>query len=119
MANKGKSGLNTVSLLSGESQGSTTIVDKPSMSSSQSSNPSGNSRVVAFMKDLDKMQNQQLYYAKKIEEEKKRSQKLDALIETARSEEMLLIERTRNGDVLKHEDKVQQKSISRYAILIN
>lgn len=66
-----------------------------------------------FLKELDKLQDQQMLYAKKLEKEKRKKQKLDEQIEEAKNDVLSLKAATRGGAVMKEAQFAHKKALAR------
>lgn len=78
--------------------------------SSKASN-NGGASVISFMKELDRLQEQQLTCVKKIEHEKKRNDDLDIEIEVTKRQLKEFQTRTKNGEINKVNEHVHRKKI--------
>jgi hypothetical protein len=71
------------------------------------------SSMVSFMKQLDKIQEQQIMFTNKIEKEKKRKIDLDDRFEAAIAARRELQDATRNGTIVNEDSKVNRGAIYR------
>lgn len=71
------------------------------------------SSVVAFMRNLDKIQEQQILFTSKLEKEKKRKEELDERYEASLQERRVLQDATRNGTIVNEDSKLNRVVIVR------
>lgn len=83
------------------------IVGKPQVSTATMGS------VISFMKVLDRLQDQQFQYTKKLEKERKRKEILDENFESSRMALRELREKTRNGVIVNEKEKVHKKRLQR------
>mmetsp|Transcript_34816 Transcript_34816/g.64944 ORF Transcript_34816/g.64944 Transcript_34816/m.64944 type:complete len:497 (-) Transcript_34816:163-1653(-) len=69
--------------------------------------------VVNFLKDLDKIQEQQMHYSKKIEKEKRRKTQLDEDIKIMKEDILAMKSKTRDGQLYRDEEAAAKKTIAR------
>lgn len=81
------------------------------VNSTTKSSVGGGNSVMNYMKDLDRVQEQQAVYASKIEKERRRQATLNKNIKTAKDELLHMKARTKNGKIAKEEKTVHQKFI--------
>lgn len=69
--------------------------------------------VVGVMKELDRLQGEQVQQARKIEKEKKRKEALDVALKEARAKLRTFQDATKGGSITKEEDTVSRKLIGK------
>ena len=94
--------------LSSRSNNDITLGNENSVSKQSSS---AVSNVMSYMKDLDRIQEQQAIYASKIEKERLRASTLNESIRNSREELLEVKARTKSGKIVKEEGAVHQKGI--------
>ena len=94
--------------LSSKSNNDITIGNDQSVSKQSSA---AVSNVVSYMKDLDRIQEQQAIYASKIEKERLRAASLNENIKKSREVLLDVKARTKSGKIVKEEGAVHQKGI--------
>lgn len=68
---------------------------------------------VNFLKDLDRVQEQQIHFSKKIEKEKRRKQQLETDIKVIKKDVFDMKNRTRDGKAMRDEEAACKKAIAR------
>ncbi|CAE7537273.1 ODA1 [Symbiodinium microadriaticum] len=66
-----------------------------------------------FLRDLDKLQEQQIFFAKKVDKQKRVKQKYEEELEELKGEVLALRAATRSGDLKKEEEQNFKKTIAR------